>query len=57
MASFDLGWAVHSRVRLGIGVAYLRPLRSVDILVAGTAVGSYGRDIVLANLGVDIVLP
>ena len=57
MASFDLGWAVHSRVRLGMGVAYLRPLRSVDILVAGTWVGSYGRDIVLANLGVDIVLP
>jgi hypothetical protein len=57
MASFDLGWAVHSRVRLGLGVAYLRPLRSVDILIADTSVGSYGRDIVLANLGVDIVLP
>jgi hypothetical protein len=35
----------------------LRPLRSVDILIADTSVGSYGRDIVLANLGVDIVLP
>jgi hypothetical protein len=57
MASFDLGWAVHARVRLGLGVAYLRPLHSVDILVAGTAVGSYGRDIFLVNLGVDIVLP
>ena len=57
MASVDLGLAVHARVRLGLGVTYLRPLRSVDILIAGTTVGSYGRDIVLANLGVDIVLP
>jgi hypothetical protein len=57
MASLDLGWAVHSRVRASLGVAYLRPLRSVDILIAGSSVGSYGRDIFLANLGVDIVLP
>ena len=57
VASLDLGWAVHSRVRIGAGVSYLRPLRSVDILVAGASVGSYGRDIFLANLGVDIVLP
>jgi hypothetical protein len=57
MASVDLGLAVHARVRLGLGVAYLRPLHSVDILIAGTAVGSYGRDIVVANLGLDIVLP
>jgi hypothetical protein len=57
MASFDLGWAVHSRIRLGLGVAYLRPLRGVDILIAGSSVGSYGRDILLASLGVDIVLP
>ena len=57
VASLDLGWAVHSRVRVALGAAYFRPLRSVDILVAGSSVGSYGRDIFLANLGVDIVLP
>jgi hypothetical protein len=57
MASVDLGWAAHPRVRLGLGVAYLRPLRSVDILIAGAQVGSYGRDILLASLGVDVVLP
>jgi hypothetical protein len=57
MVSLDLGYAVLTHVRIGLGVAYLRPLRSVDILVAGAPVGSYGRDIFLANLGVDIVLP
>ena len=57
MASFDLGWAIHSRVRLGLGVTYLRPLHDVDILIADSSVGSYGRDIILASLGVDIVLP
>jgi hypothetical protein len=57
MASVDLGWAAHPRVRLGLGLSYLRPLRSVDILIAGAEVGSYGRDILLASLGVDVVLP
>ena len=57
MASFDVGWAVHPRVRLDLGIAYLRPWHSVDILVADTSVGTYGRDIFLANLGVDVVLP
>ena len=57
MASFDLGWTVFSRLRATLGVAYLRPVRAIEILVAGTAVGSYGKDIFLANLGVDIVLP
>ncbi|MBN2573161.1 MAG: hypothetical protein JXP73_01225 [Deltaproteobacteria bacterium] len=57
MASVDLGWAAHRRVRLRLGLAYLRPLRSVDILIAGASVGSYGRDIFLAGLGVDVVLP
>jgi hypothetical protein len=57
MASFDLGWTVHSRVRLGLGVAYLRPVRGIEILIAGDSVGGYGRDIFLANLGLDIVLP
>jgi hypothetical protein len=57
IASFDLGWSVHPRVRLDLGVAYLRPLRSVDILIAGATVGSYGRDILMANLGLDVVLP
>ena len=57
IASFELGWAVHPRVRLDAGVAYLRPLRGVDILVGDRAIGSYGRDIVLANLGVEVVLP
>jgi len=55
--SFDLGWAVHPNVRIGAGLAYLRPLHRVDILVAGQAVGSYGRDIIVASLGVDVVLP
>ena len=57
MASFDVGWAVHPRVRLDLGIAYLRPWHSVDILVADTSVGTYGRDIFLATLGVDVVLP
>jgi hypothetical protein len=57
MASVDLGFSVHARVRLAAGVAYLRPLRSVDILIEDASVGTYGRDIFLANLGVDIVLP
>jgi hypothetical protein len=57
IVSLDLGWAVHPRVRIGAGVAYLRPLRSVDILVGEQSVGSYGRDIMLASLGVDLVLP
>jgi hypothetical protein len=29
----------------------------VDIPIAGASVGSYGRDIFLAGLGVDVVLP
>jgi hypothetical protein len=57
VASLDLGFTVHARVRLGAGVAYMRPLHRVDIQVAGVTVGSYGRDILLASLGVDIVLP
>ncbi len=57
VASLEVGWVVHRRLRLGLGVSYLRPLRSVDILVADTQVGSYGRDIFLASLGVDVVLP
>jgi hypothetical protein len=57
IASFDLGWALHRRLRFTLGVAYLRPLRSVDILIADTSVGTYGRDIFLANFGVDVVLP
>jgi len=57
IASFDVGWAVHARVRLAAGVAYLHPLRGVDILIEDASVGTYGRDIFLASLGVDIVLP
>jgi len=57
IASLDIGWAVHRRARLALGVAYLRPLRGVDILIAGQSAGTYGRDIVLANLGLDVVLP
>jgi hypothetical protein len=57
VASLDLGYTVHARVRLGAGVAYLRPLRSEELQVAGVTVGHYGRDIILANLGLDIVLP
>jgi hypothetical protein len=37
-------------------VSYLRPFHSVDILVAGAPVVSYGRDIFLGSLGVDLVL-
>jgi hypothetical protein len=57
IASFDVGWAVHPSLRLAAGVAYLRPLHSVDILIEDASVGTYGRDIFMANLGVDIVLP
>lgn len=57
MVSFDLGWAFHPRIRLTVGVAYLRPLRPVDILVAGASVASFGRDILLGSAGVDVVLP
>ena len=57
VAAVDLGWPLHPRVRLNAGAAYLHPLRGVDILVAGASVGSYGRDIVLVSLGVDLVLP
>jgi hypothetical protein len=57
IVSFDLAWAVHRRVRLVLGAAYLRPLESVDILIADRSVGTYGRDIFLANLGMGVVLP
>jgi hypothetical protein len=57
VVTIDLGLALHPHVRLSAGLAYLRPLHSVDILVAGASVGSYGRDIVLASLGLDLVLP
>jgi hypothetical protein len=57
IGTVDLGWAVHPRVRLSAGVAYLRPWHGVDILVAGAAVGRYGRDLVLGTLGLEVVLP
>jgi hypothetical protein len=57
VVSVAVGWTVHSQVRIALGAAYLRPLRSADILVAGKTVGHYGRDIVLANLGLEVLLP
>lgn len=57
MASFDLGWAVQPRVRLAVGLAYLRPLRSIDIQIAGQSVASFGRDVLLGYAGIDVVLP
>ncbi len=57
VATVDLGWAVHSRLRLGLAMSYLRPLHSVDVVVAGNAVADYGRNILVANLGLDLVLP
>jgi hypothetical protein len=57
MVSFDLGRSLFSRARLGLGVAYLRPLHGIDILMAGNSVATYGRDIFLINLGLEIVLP
>jgi len=57
IAFFDLGWAAHTHVRIHAGFAYLRPFHAVDILVAGKLVGSYGRDIILANLGLEVLLP
>jgi hypothetical protein len=37
--------------------AYLRPLRECGIVVDGASMPSYGRGIVLSNLGMDLVLP
>lgn len=53
----DLGWAVHSRLRIGLGLAYLRPLRSQSLVIASRVVGSYGDNLFIANLGLDLVLP
>jgi hypothetical protein len=55
-ASVDLGWAIHRHLRVELSVAYLRPLRGVNLIVAGYQAGSYGQNILLANLGLDIVL-
>jgi hypothetical protein len=57
VASAELGWAVHTRVRVSLGICYFRPVRSVDLLVAGNTVADYGRNILIANLGLDLVLP
>jgi hypothetical protein len=56
-ASVELGLAIYRHVRVEMGVTYLRPLRSVNLIVAGNQAGSYGQNIILANLGLDIVLP
>jgi hypothetical protein len=56
-ATVDLGLAVHPHVRIDLSVAYLRPLRRVDLVFAGTQVGKFGQDILLANLGLDVLLP
>ena len=37
--------------------AYLRPLSNAGIVVDGASMASYGRGIVLSNLGMDLVLP
>jgi len=55
-ASVDLGWAVHRHLRVDLSVSYLRPLRGVNLFVAGYQAGTHGQNIFLANLGLDIVL-
>jgi hypothetical protein len=57
MASVDLGWAVHPRVRMALGLCYFLPLRAVDIVVAGRSVGGYGASVLAAHLGLELVLP
>ena len=55
-ASVGLGWAVHRHLRVELNVTYLRPLHGVNLIIAGNQAGSYGQNIFLANLGLDIVL-
>lgn len=57
MASGDLGWAVHPRVRIAFGLCYFLPLRAADIVVSGRSVASYGGSVFAAHLGLDLVLP
>ena len=56
VASLDLGWAVHRHLRVELSVAYMRPVRGVNLFVAGSRAASYGQDILLGNLGLDIEL-
>jgi hypothetical protein len=53
----DLGWAVHARLRLTLGVSYFRPVRSQGLMVADKVVANYGDNILVANVGLDLGLP
>jgi len=56
--SADLGWAVHSRLRIGLGLSYFRPLHnSQSLVIVDRPVGEYGAQIVVASLGLDLALP
>jgi hypothetical protein len=57
VASSTVAWAFTTRSRVVLGAAYLRPLRSADILVADNTIGHFGRDILLLNLGLETELP
>jgi hypothetical protein len=57
-ASADLGFAVHSRLRIGLGLSYFRPLhKSQELMVLDRSVGEYGAHILVASLGLDLALP
>jgi hypothetical protein len=55
--SADLGWALHSRLRIEVGLSYFRPLRGQDLMVVDRTVGTYGVDVFVASLGLDLALP
>jgi hypothetical protein len=55
--SADLGWAMHSRLRIGLGISYFRPLRGQDLTILDRTVASYGSDVFVASLGLDLALP
>lgn len=54
----DLGFAVHSRLRIGVGVSYFRPLhKSEDLVILDRSIGNYGANILVGSLGLDLALP
>lgn len=56
-ASADLGFALHSRLRIGLGLSYFRPLhKSQDLVIVDRSVGEFGAHIFVASLGLDLAL-
>jgi hypothetical protein len=55
--SADLGFALHSRLRIGLGLSYFRPLhKSQDLVIVDRSAGEYGAHIFVASLGLDLAL-